>query len=73
MILPTTLNLSIRNVEEIQMKKYSQILLLTLFGFTGTAAIAEEIPPEAAAATEAQQAAIEYQHEQEQKNNSSNE
>lgn len=45
------------------MKKYSQILLLTLFGFTGTAAIAEEIPPEAAAATEAQQAAIEYQHE----------
>ncbi len=54
------------------MKKYSQVLLLTLFGFTGTAAIAaESIPPEATAAAEAQQAAIEY--EQEQKNHSSNE
>ena len=55
------------------MKKYSKILILTIFGFTGTAAIAEEIPSEATAAAEAQQAAIEYQHEQEQKNNSSNE
>ncbi|WP_291370343.1 MULTISPECIES: hypothetical protein [unclassified Acinetobacter] len=56
------------------MKKYSQVLLLTLFGFTGTAAIAaESIPPEATAAAEAQQAANEYQHEQEQKTNSSHE
>jgi len=56
------------------MKKYSQVLLLTLFGFTGSVAIAaESIPPEASAAAEAQQAAIEYEQEQEQKNHSSNE
>jgi len=46
------------------MKKYSKILLLTIFGFTGTLAIAEEIPPEATAAAEAQQAALDYQHQQ---------
>jgi hypothetical protein len=62
-----TLDLSFRNVEEIQMKKYSKILLLTIFGFTGTVAIAEEIPPEATAAAEAQQAALDYQQDNQSK------
>ncbi len=43
------------------MKKYSQVLLLSLFGLTGTLAIAAEpIPIEASAAAEAQQIALEY-------------
>ncbi|QKU23101.1 hypothetical protein [Acinetobacter lwoffii] len=47
-----------RNAEEIQMEKYSKILILSLFGFTGTVAIADEsIPIEATAAAEAQQVA----------------
>ena len=68
-----TLDLSFRNVEEIQMKKYSKILLLTIFGFTGTVAIAEEIPPEATAAAEAQQAALDYQHQQDNQSKTPNE
>lgn len=47
------------------MKKFSQVLLLTLFGFTGTIAIADEsVPLEATAAAEAQQIALEYGDEQ---------
>ncbi|MBD8010588.1 hypothetical protein [Acinetobacter pecorum] len=43
------------------MKKFSQVLLLTVFGFTGTIAIADEsVPLEATAAAEAQQIALEY-------------
>ena len=53
------------------MKNYSKILLLTFTSFIGTAAMADKpVPPEAAAAAEAQQAALDYQHEQEQKENS---
>ncbi len=47
------------------MKKYSKILMLALFGFTGTGTIAaESIPIEVTAAAEAQQVALEYAREQ---------
>lgn len=55
------------------MKKYSKILILALFGFTGTAAIASEPPIEATAAAEAQQVALEYGNEKDQKSESSDE
>lgn len=46
------------------MEKYSKILILSLFGFTGTVAIADEsIPIEATAAAEAQQVALDYGNE----------
>ena len=54
------------------MKKYSKILILTLMGFTGTVAIAaDSIPIEATAAAEAQQVALEYGNEKDQKSESS--
>lgn len=46
------------------MKKYSKILILALFGFTGTVAIASAPPIEATAAAEAQQVALEYAKKQ---------
>ena len=56
------------------MEKYSKILILSLFGFTGTVAIADEsIPIEATAAVEAQQVALEYGNEKDQKSESSGE
>lgn len=55
------------------MKKYSKILILVLFGFTGTAAIASEPPIEATAAAEAQQVALEYGDGKDQKSESSGE
>lgn len=56
------------------MKKYSKILLLTLTSFMGTIAIADElIPPEATAAAEAQQAALDYQHQQDNQSKTPNE
>jgi len=56
------------------MKKYSKILILSLLGFTGTAALADEsIPPEATAAAEAQQAALDYQHQQDNQSKTPNE
>ncbi|WP_180075137.1 MULTISPECIES: MrpF/PhaF family protein [unclassified Acinetobacter] len=55
------------------MKKYSKILILALFGFTGTVAIASEPPIEATAAAEAQQVALEYGNEKDQKSESSGE
>ena len=56
------------------MKKYSKILILALFGFTGTVAIAaDSIPIEATAAAEAQQVALEYGNEKDQKSESSDE
>ena len=56
------------------MKKYSKILILALMGFTGTVAIAADlIPIEATAAAEAQQVALEYGNEKEQKSVSSGE
>ncbi|WP_216936287.1 MULTISPECIES: hypothetical protein [unclassified Acinetobacter] len=56
------------------MKKYSHVLLLTLFGFTGTVAIADEsVPLEATAAAEAQQIALEYGNGKDQKSHSSDE
>ena len=54
------------------MKKYSKILILALMGFTGTVAIAaDSIPIEATAAAEAQQVALEYGNEKDQKSESS--
>ena len=54
------------------MKKYSQILLLSLLGFTGTAATASEsVPIEATAATEAQEVALEHAKEEAKTSNSS--
>jgi hypothetical protein len=68
------LDLSFRNIEVIQVKNYLKILSLTLFGFTGTVAIANEsIPIEVTAAAEAQQAALEYEEEKDQKPESSDE
>ena len=56
------------------MEKYSKILILSLFGFTGTVAIADEsIPIEATAAAEAQQVALEYGNEKDQKSESTGE
>jgi len=56
------------------MKKFSQVLLLTVFGFTGTIAIADEsVPLEATAAAEAQQIALEYGDKQGQKSDSPDE
>jgi len=55
------------------MKKYSKILILVLFGFTGTTAIASEPPIEATAAAEAQQVALEYGDGKDQKSESSDE
>ena len=50
------------------MEKYSKILILSLFGFTGTVAIADEsIPIEATAAAEAQQVALDYGNEKDKK------
>jgi hypothetical protein len=69
----STLNLSFRNLEEIQMEKYSKILILALMGFTGTGAIASEPPIEATAAAEAQQVALEYGDGKDQKSESSDE
>ena len=56
------------------MNKYTKILLLTFTSFivTTTAIADESIAPEATAAAEAQQAALEYQHELEQESHSSN-
>lgn len=56
------------------MNKYTKILLLTFTSFivTTTAIAHEAIAPEATAAAEAQQAALEYQHELEQESHSSN-
>jgi len=68
------LDLSFRNIEGIQVENYLKILVLTLFGFTGTVAIANEsVPIEATAAAEAQQAALEYEDEKDQKSESSDE
>ena len=56
------------------MKKFSEILLLAFTSFMSATAIAtppSSIPPEASAATEAQQAAFEYQQEQKHKPESS--
>lgn len=54
------------------MEKYSKILILSLFGFTGTVAIADEsIPIEATAAAEAQQVASDYGNEKDKKSESS--
>jgi len=55
------------------MKKYSKILILALFGFTGTAAIASEPPIEATAAAAAQQVALEYAKQQAETSESSDE
>jgi len=55
------------------MEKYSKILILSLFGFTGTIAIASEPPTEATAAAEAKQVALEYGNEKDQKSESSGE
>ena len=55
------------------MKKYSKILILALFGFTSTAAIASEPPIEATAAADAQQVALEYGDGKDQKSESSDE
>jgi len=55
-------------------ENYLKVLVLTLFGFTGTVAIANEsVPIEATAAAEAQQAALEYEDEKDQKSESSDE
>ncbi|WP_313585429.1 hypothetical protein [Acinetobacter variabilis] len=54
------------------MEKYSKILILSLFGFTETVAIADEsIPIEATAAAEAQQVALDYGNEKDKKSESS--
>lgn len=54
------------------MEKYSKILILSLFGFTGTVAIADEsIPIEATAAAEAQQVTLDYGNEKDKKSESS--
>ena len=54
------------------MEKYSKILILSLFGFTGTVAIADEsIPIEATAAAEAQQVALDYGNEKDKQSESS--
>lgn len=55
------------------MKKYSTVLLLTLSGLIGTAAIASTPPIEATAAAEAQQVALEYAREQAKTSTSSDE
>lgn len=56
------------------MKNLSKILLLSIAGFISTITMAaKSIPPEAQAAEEAQQAALDYANEQDHKESSSHE
>ncbi len=63
-----------RKIEEIQLETYSKILILALFGFTGSLANADEsIPIEATIAAEAQQVAQDYGDQKDQKSELSDE
>ena len=65
---------SFRKIEEIQLETYSKILILALFGFTGSLANADEsIPIEATIAAEAQQVAQDYGDQKDQKSELSDE